>query len=146
MSYMETKGGYGLSIKNGTGFDLYDESSNTLTKIKSIHFFDSKVTAKNEDGTYTLDKKVLKNRVSQYMGEMYNEVDKVNGKVTLEGSGEEKTLNDSTKYQMVIVVPENAKQFSGDIDAIVAELMEDKEFTGKGYEVKIVYDQCEMES
>lgn len=146
VSYMETKGGYGLSIKNGTGFDLYDESSNTLTKIKSIHFFDSKVTAKNEDGTYTLDKKVLKSRVSQYMGEMYNEVDKVNGKVTLEGSGEEKTLNDSTKYQMVIVVPENAKQFSGDIDAIVAELMEDKEFTGKGYKVKIVYDQCEMES
>lgn len=147
VQYFEQKGDYGLSIKNGTGFDMYDESNHTLTKIKSIHFFDSKVTTKNEDGSYTLHEDVLKKRISQYMNEMYNEGEmkaKKKGTVTMEGSGEEKTLDEDTKYQMIIVVPEDAKQFSSDVDAIVAELITEKDLEKNGYQVKIVYDQCEV--
>lgn len=130
---LKAEGTYGESVDAGVGFDMYDADGNVLTQVKSMNFYGTKATTKNEDGSYTLNEAEMKAMLRNHINAAKNSKKKMEASRKFKVNGEEQTLPEDAKYQLVLVVPEEAKEFDGEIKNMVDTLNKD------GVTVKIVY-------
>lgn len=110
------------AVKAGIGVDLYDQSSNTFTSVKSMNVFSQSYSSYQKTGDsggdaddYTLKKDKIKSTIKSYAKTLDSDMEQIGNMITMEDGSKCMTAAESTKHRngvLTVVVPKEASSSS----------------------------------
>ncbi len=123
--------GLGQVLKAGQAVDIYNPSSNSIYQFHSVNIF-SKSYSQNSDGKVKLKEEDIEKLFRSFTSKMSTNIEKLGGKVITD-KGQEISFKDNVNKVILLVVPNEAKEFEESLLAIAAKL--------EGYSFKIIYKE-----
>lgn len=138
----KTKKDNSNAVKSGVGIDLYDESTNTFTEIRSMNVF-NKTYANCEGDTgdvnhYILVESKIKSTVKSYANKVNTNTEKIGEQIEMNDGTRKNAAVSDRKKELILYVPEEAKEKTENkavLDKVAADVEKDT-----GVKVRIIYE------